>query len=470
MSATVYYIVRVYVLFSVILASMLLSSTIASVDAAQLTIRLHPDADSAPFKIKYQKTVYIEYNDGGQVADALRGTSWNIVAASALHDPDSIALTQAVNQKIVSDGSQAQVSNLQVNYTASLKGNPLNAAIDYTVLIHGDLVGYVIRSGDGQNPTLVDMGWRGLSAEGQFMIGDVEINHPLSAIESQNPELASLIAGSEAEELLKQNIINGDFIGEQPLTSWHYLFDPTGVNVDAAQFGLSDELSGFVVSAFTMGESSIREGRQVEREVSTHFVSDKTYGVTAIQSPDIANVDLIGFAQIDQLDGVEIVGVYPQAPAGYANPGGGGFPVAIVYGMAGVAAAGGVGFFAYSSRQVKKEQGQGQTGIDPSRLVGYATSASSGGYQTNRGEAQLADESSYQQTRSVYENQAPPSPSSTSPPSTPGSTLTSVESTCGCVASADLGEQCDCDMQSSCLCDATCSCTSPLCKEHSNAF
>ena len=53
---------------------------------------------------------------------------------------------------------------------------------------------------------------------------------------------------------------------------------------------------------------------------------------------------------------------------------------------------------------MQKNEKQGQQGIDPNRLVGYQTSASSGGYQTNRGEAQLKDDSDYQQTRSVYDD------------------------------------------------------------------
>ena len=65
-------------------------------------------------------------------------------------------------------------------------------------------------------------------------------------------------------------------------------------------------------------------------------------------------------------------------------PPGGDFPALIVYGMAGMAVIGGIIFFIISDRQLKKEKGQGQTGIAPSRLTGYQTSASAGGYQTNR--------------------------------------------------------------------------------------
>ena len=73
--------------------------------------------------------------------------------------------------------------------------------------------------------------------------------------------------------------------------------------------------------------------------------------------------------------------------------------------MAGMAGIGTIGILVWSNRKMKSEQGQGQTGIDPSQLQGYATSAASGGYQTVRGEAQLKGDSSYDQTRSVYEDE-----------------------------------------------------------------
>jgi hypothetical protein len=72
--------------------------------------------------------------------------------------------------------------------------------------------------------------------------------------------------------------------------------------------------------------------------------------------------------------------------------------------MAGMAAAGAVGFFAWSNKKAKKESEYIQTGIDPRYLRGTTTSEASGGYHTNRGEAELAtDDASHKQHESVYE-------------------------------------------------------------------
>ena len=101
------------------------------------------------------------------------------------------------------------------------------------------------------------------------------------------------------------------------------------------------------------------------------------------------------------------MGVTPTAPEGFGTTSTGDFPVSIIYGMAGMAAVGATGIFIISNRKLKKEQGMGQTGIDPSRLRAYQTSGGSGGYQTIRGEAQLVDDENYQKTRSVYDEEKP---------------------------------------------------------------
>jgi hypothetical protein len=69
-----------------------------------------------------------------------------------------------------------------------------------------------------------------------------------------------------------------------------------------------------------------------------------------------------------------------------------------------MAAAGAGGFFMWSNKKAKRESEYIQTGIDPKHLRGITTSEASGGYHTNRGEAELAtDDTSYKQHESVYD-------------------------------------------------------------------
>jgi len=446
-------------ILTIMIASLVIIGTSTSpVWGAQLDAKLNPDADDSPFKMNYQKTVFIEYQDGGNLFDALRGHEWTVDGFADLSDPGVQKLMESLNAKIGADGSQARITDLNVNYDFHLKGRNINTSVDYRVIIEGTISNYVITK-DSQR-TLVDLGWRALSTNDEIIIDGIEINIPLNMIKSQEPDAYTFFAGTEVEDVLNRPLINADFILEQPMTNWHFLFDPTGITSDAGTFGLDESIAGKVISSWTMGESSLREGRQVERVFEAEIMSDKQYTVRSVQSSDQAHVAAIGFGALDILDGVEIAGITPTSPEGYATTSTGEFPVMIVYGMAGMAALGGIGFFIFSNRSLKNVNSQ-QTGIDPGRLVGSQTSASSGGYQTNRGEAQLKDDSSYQQTRSVYEEtqqQSPPPPQAATPSA-------EEDAACGCAASVEMGSECDCEMHGTCLCDGTCRCGADICKD-----
>ena len=449
-------------LFAILITGFLIIGHSPSAFGAQLITYINPDEPSSEFEMKYQRTIVIEYEEGGQIADALRAQKGEIAFVVDSTNSAVAELQSRLNQAIVDAGSATQVNNLMVDYTATLTGRGLNTSVDLKLVLTGDLVGYTIRERQGQTPSLVDMGWRGMTVQGDVNIEGHEINQPINILRELSPSVASAMAGSEAEQVLMRPLIDADGIKNQPLGNWHFLFDPTGINVDAAQFGISQEIAGFVVSGFTMGESSIREGRQIEQEIEGTFTTDKTYTIRAVQSADNANIHVIGFAVIDNLEGLEIVGVTPRAPEGFATTATGGFPVMIIYGMAAMAVIGGGAFFFFSNRSLKKQEGmQGQTGIDPSRLRAYETSAGAGGYQTVRGEAQLIDDEDYQKTRSVYDEQGSQQQQESPPPALESTS----EATCGCATSAEMGSECDCAMQGSCLCDSTCTCGAEICRE-----
>ncbi len=392
--------------FTILLSVLIIFGTSSPVWAAQLDARINPDSPDFNFQVKYQRTIFIEYNEGGQLADQLRGAIESKRLTADSTNPAVVDVINRINQKLASDASGAIVSDLNVEYSAQLTGRGINTSIDYKLILSGTISDHIIRERQGQTPAIIDLGWRGITVEGPVVIDGTEINLPISFIKDKVPSVFSSIKGTEAEVLLSENLINAEGIKNQPLSKWHFLFDPTGINVDASTFGLSEEISGFVVSGFTMGESSLREGRQVEKEFEAHFTLDKSYIVRSVESADNANLAVIGFGVVDSLEGLEIIGVTPTAPEGFATTSTGEFPVSIIYGMAAMAAIGGAGIFIYSSRKLKHE-GTQQTGIDPSQLRAYQTSAGAGGYQTVRGEAQLIDDSDYEKTRSVYDEEKP---------------------------------------------------------------
>ena len=358
--------------------------------SSQLEVTIDPNSDTAYAKMVYQRSINIDYSDGGNLAETMNGKTEKISFTAISSNPSVQSLIANLNSYFVSQGSQANVSDLSLEYKSTLTGRSTSMSVDYIITLQPTIENIVIKHGSGNDPTLLDVDWRGFGALGPVVIntptyGDVEINLPISSFEKFTPSLALSLKASDAAELLYTRLMDGDEIKAQPIGNWHFLFDPTGIGVDAAQYGFE---TGSVISSFTMGESSLREGLIREQIHEATFVSDKTYKVTSFESSGNASIDILGFANRDTLGTSEIFGVTPNAPEGYATTSTGEFPAFILYGMAGMAALGGVAIMIISQRKLKKEgKNLKQTGIDPSQLTGVQTSASSGGYQTIRGEA-----------------------------------------------------------------------------------
>jgi len=387
-----------------------LGSIAPTFGSAQLEATLEDATGKALAKMTYQRTIWIDYSDGGNLENILAGKNVTVVFSVDSSAMGMKELIQKINSSIASNDSDAYVSDMSLDYVALMTGRDDKMSIDYKIVLRPTIENFVIRDYTGTSPALLDVDWRGFGASGPVEIhtpdhGIIEINLPISLFDKYTPEIAMQLKSSDAGELLTKSIMNANGIRDQPIGNWHFLFDPTGIGADAAQYGFQ---TGSVISSFTMGESSLREGLIREQIHQATFASDKVYLVTSFESSGNASIDIIGFANRDTLGTSEIFGVTPNAPEGYATTSAGEFPAFILYGMAGMAGLGGVAMMFMSWRKLSKEKGHyQQTGIDPSQLTGVQTSASSGGYQTVRGEAQVKGLEDYNQHRSYYEEEKP---------------------------------------------------------------
>jgi len=398
-------IVVIIAFLSVFIAAGGISPVFAS---SQLEVTIDPDSDSAIAKMTYQRSINIDYSDGGKLAETMYGKTNQILFSADSSNPSVQSLISKINSYMTSEGSIAQITELTLDYKVMLTGRTSSMSVDYSIILRPTIENIVIKQGSGNNPTLLDVDWRGFGVLGPVVIntpayGDVEINLPISAFERFTPSLALSLKASDAGELLSTRLMDGDELKAQPIGNWHFLFDPTGINADASQYGFQ---TGSVISSFTMGESSLREGLIREQIHESTFSSDKIYRVTTYESSGNASIDIIGFANRDTLGNSEIFGVTPNAPEGYATTSAGEFPAFILYGMAGMAGVGAIAMMFMSWRKLAKEKGHyQQTGIDPTQLTGVQTSASSRGYQSNRGEAQVTGLEDYNEHRSYYDEE-----------------------------------------------------------------
>jgi len=407
-----------------LLALSILSVLIVGSTTPAFAVQLNWDAktpENAEIpKFKFQRTTFIEYPDGGSIADSLRGQDLAIEFSADSTTPGVSDLIDKLNENLRELQSSAHIVDLKIEYHASLTGRGDNASVDYRIILTPTIDGYLIKPYTEGSPALFDILWRGIKVDEPITItteeyGSVEINEPVSFFDKNFPDVASQITG-EARDVLSMPIIDASGIGALGIGNWHFLADPTGIVAETSKYGFSG--AKVVVSSFTMGESSFREGQVKEKEFEATFTSDTTYHVRTVESGDSGNIFLAGYASPDKLGGAEVVGVSPVAPSTGAQTSSGSFPIFIIYGMAGMAAAGAGGFFWWSNKKAKKESEYIQTGIDPKYLRGVDTSEASGGYKTNRGEAELiSDDQTHKQHSSVYEQGSLPTESKEDKPS-----------------------------------------------------
>ena len=341
--------------------------------------------------------------DRGNLENILAGKNVTVIFSVDSSAVGMKELIQKINSSIASNDSDAYVSDMSLDYVALMTGRDDKMSVDYKIVLRPTIENFVIRDYTGTSPALLDVDWRGFGASGPVEIntpdhGIMEINLPISLFDKFTPEIAMQLKSSDAGELLTKSIMNADGIRDQPIGNWHFLFDPTGIGVDAAQYGFQ---TGSVISKYTMGESSLREGIQTERTSEAMFTIDKAYSIKTFEASDNASLDVVGFATRDS----GFFGVTPTAPEGYATTSSEEFPAMVLYGMAGMAALGGVALIVMSKRKPKKEdQNLQKTAIRPTSLTGVPTSSHSAGYQTVRGEAQVKGLEDYDQHKNYYDD------------------------------------------------------------------
>jgi hypothetical protein len=264
------------------------------------------------------------------------------------------------------------------------------------------ITGFLIREYDEGVPALFDVNWRGIKIDDPIVLTDskqeVEINKPISFLQTEFPNVYDVIKGTEAERILESSMIDASGIKQLEIAKWHSLTDPTAIIHDTSQYGFN----GNVVTVFSMGESTIFTPTK-EKFSELVFVVNKEYQIQTHEAADNANLFVPGYAAPTLIGEYEAIGFSPTTLSDTPRSWQGQFPIFIIYGMAGMAAAGAGGFFWWSSKKAKKEHRLGQSGIDPSLLRGVETSSASGGYKTNRGEAHLLGDTMYDQTKSVYD-------------------------------------------------------------------
>ncbi|HSB56233.1 MAG TPA: hypothetical protein VLD38_00280 [Nitrosopumilaceae archaeon] len=342
------------------MAYLLMMSITSPAWAAQLDAVISTKAEFSMPTFKFLRTLFIEYPEGGKLAEELQGKDILISFDADSNTPGISDFISRINNNLAHElESTVFVTDLNLTYRAHLVGKENQAAIDYKIILIPKMTNYVLRQGTDTSPAIIDAQWRGIALKDHITIhsdefGEVEINTPLSFFEKEIPGASQILKGSDADSLLRNQLIDTSVILSHPLSTWHSLFDPTLTISDAAKFNYKGEK--VVTTTYSAGESSLGHGIWKEKREEVKLKLDKMYVIRSVDPASSANIQIDGFVTDEIIDGTEYFGSSLKIPKDYQNTSSNNFPIGVMYGMAGAGAAVAVVVFLWSERKLKKSK------------------------------------------------------------------------------------------------------------------
>ena len=372
-----------------VIALVIFSGLVPSAFAAQLDAAILSGQESTEPSFQFLRVIYIEYPNGGEIAESLRGQNQQISFTVDSETSGINDLISEINQNLKSIPSNAIASDAKIHYNAILQGNKDYAVIEYKVQLIPTITGHLIT--DEFEKSTVDANWRGILIDNPVIVqtdyGLFDVNNPKSALDVMIPDVSERL---DNIKILEIPLIDASRILDLPLYKWHSLFDNTAIIPGAIEYKYTGKN---VITHYSMGECNIGIGPCNDMEWREDDLTlDAKYSVRVVESSDDATITLEGYVDSSVIDdNIEVFHTSLRSQV-TQKPDTDEFPAMVMYGMAGIAAVGGAAMFVLSDRKIKKEKDKGQTGIDPAYLRSYETSISAGGYKTNRGESYLVSD------------------------------------------------------------------------------
>jgi hypothetical protein len=136
----------------------------------------------------------------------------------------------------------------------------------------------------------------------------INVNHPIGLLQATFPEFADKLASSEARAIMTEPILDFSEIGAMPMERWHALFDPTFSQVSGNDIFKGDIGRAKVLSVYSLGECSIREGCPPPKEADATASIDGASVQVHISTPQPnSHIEIAGYTTIQKVAGHETI-------------------------------------------------------------------------------------------------------------------------------------------------------------------
>lgn len=311
--------------------------------ASQMEVFLIPERDKAEPIFTSIRFINLGYEPGSEISKIFNGTNERLEFTLNSTTQGMNEIQSAINEAILREkNSPIQLSNSTLEYAAHIRGDENRAQISYKIKFMPVISNFVLPTNG--TTAAVDLDWRSVVVQDPLTTnvpeyGQFKINYPIGPIQALFPEAGQkLEASEEIRQILNTPLLDYEEIGLS-MDRWHFLFDPTGSQASAAGAGYEEAGGSGVVSVFSLGESSFREGTHSAKQASASAnIDGSEVTIRSSDPPPSGQIQLTGFAQVRNINNAEIAFVSPQGPTGTATATGG-FPIQVLLILGGMMGA-----------------------------------------------------------------------------------------------------------------------------------
>lgn len=288
--------------------------------AAQIDASLIPEYDRAVGRFTGTKFIQISYQPGSAAANLFDGKTQRIeFTIKGTNSSGMAELVALVNAALIEAGSPALVTGANLTYSGVLKGGTERLTLTYKVDLDQEFSGFKLNQTADDNIPM-DVNWRGFVVSGIVLFespehGTININHPIGLLEALYPDFAGKLGETQANAIMTEPILDFQEIGDMPMDRWHWLFDPTRNLAGTAGLLSGDIGRAKVLSVYSLGECSIREGCPPPKEGDVAVTVDGAELKVHITTPQPnSQIEIAGYTSLERAGEHQILRVKMDNP------------------------------------------------------------------------------------------------------------------------------------------------------------
>lgn len=261
---------------------------------------------------KFSKTIMIDYPNESKLKTDLAGRNVTVAfTEDSDGNPTVKSFMDQINHNIATHGSATStITHLTVQYVSVISGDNKQATIDYLVTLRPTLTNYVLKSGNDNAPTILDLSWMGFNIKDPIMIttkqyGNLEINFPLGVIQNQLPYSYDVLKEISQDDFIKSNLIDSSPLDGHSIEKWNTLYDPMYTLDNTAGYGYAGQK--VAVTGFAYGENDPSYSPQSPITSGIDFTADSKYHIATLEKPNSGTIDVDGHANGYLIDGYSAI-------------------------------------------------------------------------------------------------------------------------------------------------------------------